>query len=73
MKKEVIEEMNNFAIRILKGKENVHPQEIAILPEILHILKTCQKRNLTGKKIKTILIRRKEKIIWQQYRKKKEM
>lgn len=39
MKKEVIEEMNNFAIRILKGKENVHPQEIAILPEILHILK----------------------------------
>ena len=24
-------------------------------------------------KIKTILIRRKEKIIWQQYRKKKEM
>lgn len=39
MKKEVIEEMNNFAIRILRGEKNVHPQEIAILPEILHILK----------------------------------
>ena len=39
MKKEVIEEMNNFAIRILKGEKNVHSQEIAILPEILHILK----------------------------------
>ena len=39
MKKEVIEEMNTCAIRRLKGKENVPPQEIAILPEILHILK----------------------------------
>ena len=40
MKKEVIEEMNNFAVRILKGEKNNHPQEIAILPEILNILKS---------------------------------
>lgn len=40
MKKDVIEEMNNFAIRVLKGKEDVQPQETAILPEILKILKS---------------------------------
>lgn len=40
MKKDVIEEMNNFAIRVLKGKEDVHAQETAILPEILKILES---------------------------------
>lgn len=40
VKKDVIEEMNNFAIRVLKGKEDVHPQETAILPEILKILES---------------------------------
>ena len=40
MKKEVIAEMNNFAIRVLKGEGSAHPQEVAILPEVLHILKT---------------------------------
>lgn len=40
MKKDVIEEMNNFTIRVLKGKEDVHPQETAILPEILKILES---------------------------------
>lgn len=39
MKKEVIAEMNNFAIRVLKGEGSAHPQEVAILPEVLHILK----------------------------------
>lgn len=39
MEKKVIEEMNNFAIRVLKGERDVHPQEIAILPGVLHILK----------------------------------
>ena len=38
--KDVIEEMNNFALRVLKGKEDVHPQETAILPEILKILES---------------------------------
>lgn len=37
MKKEVIEEMENFSIRVLKG-ENATPQETAVLPEILEIL-----------------------------------
>lgn len=37
MKKEVIEEMESFSIRVLKG-ENVTPQETAVLPEILEIL-----------------------------------
>lgn len=40
MKKDVIEEMNNFAIRVLKGQEDVRPQETAILPEILKILES---------------------------------
>ena len=39
MEKDVIEEMNNFALRVLKGKD-VHPQETAILPEILKILES---------------------------------
>lgn len=30
--------MEEFIIRVLKGGENVHPQEIAILPEILKLL-----------------------------------
>ena len=38
MKKEVIEEINNFALRVLKGGPEVNMQETAILPEILHIL-----------------------------------
>lgn len=38
MKKEVVEEINNFALRVLKGGPEVNMQETAILPEILHIL-----------------------------------
>lgn len=38
MKKEVVEEINNFALRVLKGGPEVTMQETAILPEILHIL-----------------------------------
>ena len=34
----VVMAMEEFAIRVLKGGENVHPQEIAILPEILKLL-----------------------------------
>ena len=40
MKKEVIEELNDFVIRVLKGGEEVHPQETAVLPEVLNILKS---------------------------------
>lgn len=40
VKREVIEEMNNFVIRVLKGGSEVNLQETAILPEILHILET---------------------------------
>ena len=42
--KDVIEEMNNFAIRVLKGQEDVRPQETAILPEILKILESLPDR-----------------------------
>lgn len=34
----IIEEMKNFAIRVLKGGADVTPQETAILPEILKML-----------------------------------
>lgn len=34
----IIEEMKNFAIRVLKGGADVTPQETAILPEILIML-----------------------------------
>ena len=34
----VVMAMEEYAIRVLKGGENVHPQEIAILPEILKLL-----------------------------------
>lgn len=35
----IIGEMKNFAIRVLKGGADVTPQETAILPEILKMLK----------------------------------
>ena len=34
----IIEEMKNFAIRVLKGGADATPQETAILPEILKML-----------------------------------
>lgn len=38
MKKEIIDQMEEFATRVLKGGENVNMEEIAILPEVLKIL-----------------------------------
>lgn len=38
MKKEIISKMEEFAIRVLEGGENVNMQETAILPEVLKIL-----------------------------------
>lgn len=37
MRKELIKEMHEFAMKIMK-KENPHPQEIAVLPELTKIL-----------------------------------
>ena len=45
MKKEIISEMEEFAKRVLKGRENVSPQETAILPKVLKILQ----KETTGK------------------------
>lgn len=38
MKREIIEEMEKFASRVLKGGDNVNMQETAILPQVLEIL-----------------------------------
>lgn len=34
----VYEKMKEFAMRVMGGGESIHPQEIAILPEILRML-----------------------------------
>lgn len=49
MKKELIDEMNNFAIRVLKGGSKVSPQEAAILPSVLGILKSFPNTDETEK------------------------
>lgn len=38
MKTEIVKHIKEFAFRVLKGGENVTPQETAILPEILKML-----------------------------------
>lgn len=38
LKPEIVAEMEEFAIRVLKGGENVNIQEVAALPKILEIL-----------------------------------
>ncbi len=38
MNKDLKIEMENFSIRVLKGGKDVHPQEMAIFPEVLKIL-----------------------------------
>ena len=35
MNKKIVEAMKNFAIRTLNGDGDIHPQEVAILPEVL--------------------------------------
>lgn len=38
LKQEIIEEMERFSVKVLKGGESVNMQETAILPKILEIL-----------------------------------
>ena len=38
MKKEIVNKMEEFAIRVLEGGDGVNAQETAILPEVLDIL-----------------------------------
>ena len=45
MDKKIVEAMENFAIRTLKGDGDIHPQEGAILPEVLKILKDLTEDN----------------------------
>lgn len=46
MEQRIIEEMKDFAIRVLKGGECITSQETAILPEILKMLaKFSQHKN----------------------------
>lgn len=40
----LIIEMEEFAMRVLKGGENVTPQETAILPEILKMLESNRQK-----------------------------
>lgn len=39
MKGIVIEQIEEFVIRVMKNEKGAHPQEVAILPEMLKILK----------------------------------
>lgn len=51
MNKDLKIEMENFSIRVLKGGKDIHPQEIAILPDILKIIaeeEKTQKREKNG-------------------------
>ena len=50
MDKVLIEEMKSFAIRVLEGK-NAHPQETAILPEILKMIKELPDDETPAEKI----------------------
>lgn len=45
MKKAIIEAMEAFVIRVAKGGNEVHPQETAVLPEILRTLKEMPEDN----------------------------
>lgn len=48
MKKEIISETEKFAIRVLRGGNDVNPQETAILPTILRFLDTLPEHDKTG-------------------------
>lgn len=50
MDKKIVEAMENFAIRTLKGDGDIHPQEVAILPEVLKILKGLPEDNRQAEK-----------------------
>lgn len=50
MDKKIVEAMGNFAIRTLKGDGDIHPQEVAILPEVLKILKGLPEDNRQAEK-----------------------
>ncbi len=39
MKKIVVDKIEEFVIRVMKNEKEAHPQEVAILPEMLKILK----------------------------------
>ncbi|WP_302626773.1 hypothetical protein [uncultured Eubacterium sp.] len=45
----IVNAMEEFALRVLKGGANVTPQETAILPEILEKIKSSD-RDTTGRK-----------------------
>lgn len=51
MDKKIVEAMENFAIRTLNGDGDIHPQEVAILPEVLKILKDLPEDNRQAEKI----------------------
>ena len=40
----LIIEMEEFAMRVLKGRENATPQETAILPEILKMIESNRQK-----------------------------
>ena len=50
MDKKIVEAMKNFAIRTLNGDGDIHPQEVAILPEVLKILKDLPEDNQQAEK-----------------------
>lgn len=39
MKKIVVDKIEEFVIRVMKNEKEANPQEVAILPEMLKILK----------------------------------
>lgn len=47
--KELVDKMKSFALRVLDGKD-VHPQETAILPEVLKMLKELPEDNTPADK-----------------------
>lgn len=50
MDKKIVEAMENFAIRTLNGDGDIHPQEVAILPEVLKLLKDLPEDNQQAEK-----------------------
>lgn len=50
MDKEIVEAMKKFAIRTLNGYGDIRPQEVAILPEVLKLLKDLPEDNQQAEK-----------------------
>ena len=50
MDKKIVEAMKNFAIRTLNGDGDIHPQKVAILPEVLKLLKDLPEDNQQAEK-----------------------